>query len=239
MCHFNNIEYEEEIPRHIAGYLLKKKCDKIINILDENFKNKKISGLDIGCGAGHHINYIHESANKNIKLMGLDRSEKQIKNLKKNYPNIKCYNNSMTENKFPSGHFDFIMIINSLHHLNSREEQNKALKNFSRMLKPGGLLFIHEMNVINPIVWFYLKYIFPRKNSIDIGKEIWFKERLLNKLKTFKIIKKEYFTFIPDFCPKKVFGFFKIADKVLDNSIFSFLGAHKMIVARKSTKNDV
>ena len=42
-----------------------------------------------------------------------------------------------------------------------------------RVLKPGGLLFVHEINTRNMLFRFYMGYVFPSLNCIDEGVERW------------------------------------------------------------------
>ena len=79
----------------------------------------------------------------------------------------------MLEIPAPDASFDFLYIINVLHHLASIDEQRRAFAELLRVLKPGGLLFVHEINTRNVLFRFYMGYVFPSLNCIDEGVERW------------------------------------------------------------------
>ena len=45
--------------------------------------------------------------------------------------------------------YDFVYVINVLHHLTSLDEQRRAIAELARVLRPGGLLLVHEINTRN------------------------------------------------------------------------------------------
>ena len=73
----------------------------------------------------------------------------------------------------PDGTYDFVYVINVLHHLASIDEQRRAFGELLRVLKPGGMLFVHEINTRNVLFRFYMGYVFPSLNCIDEGVERW------------------------------------------------------------------
>ncbi len=228
--HFNAIadEYKEQIPSHIRERLLEKK----IHI---NKKYLPLShyqyGLDAGCGQGW---YLKEMIKNHYKVKGIDESEKQVE-YAKSYCGINdIYVGTITNLPFKKDEFDFIYTINVLHHLNSKEEQILALKEFYRILRPKGRLIIHEINVRNPLFRFYMSYIFPLLHSIDEGTEIWLepykdKEMFYN----FKIIGVEYFTFFPEFLPAFVLNILSPIEKKLEESIIKKYSAHYAMILEK------
>jgi len=128
--------------------------------------------------------------------------------------------------------YDFSYAINSIHHLPSKQDQAKTLDEVFRILKPGGIFTIHEINIKNPLIRFYVNYIFPRIRNIDDGSEIWLTEKRVRK-SNFVIEKIDYFTFIPDFTPKFLMSTMVVIDKVLSHSPLSIFGAHVMYVLKK------
>lgn len=229
--HFNIIadEYKEQIPLHIRERLLQKK----IHINKKYLPlNEFQYGLDAGCGQGW---YLKEMILNHYKMKGIDYSEKQVE-YARTYCNIQdIYTGSITELPFKNEEFDFIYTINVLHHLNSREEQIKALNEFYRILRPGGRLIIHEINVRNPLFRLYMSYIFPLINSIDEGVEIWlepYKDKEMYR--KFNIINIEYFTFFPDFLPEILINILSPVEKKLEESpILKKYSAHYTMILEK------
>jgi SAM-dependent methyltransferase len=230
--HFNLIadEYTHQIPEHIRQRVLERKIQLNIKYLPQK---EFPYGLDAGCGQGW---YLKEMLLHSYKMKAIDYSEKQVE-YAKNYCNYnKIYTASITELPFKNNEFDFIYTINVLHHLESKESQKKALDEFYRVLRPGGRLIIHEINVRNPLFRFYMSYIFPLINSIDEGIEIWvepYKDQYL--FEKFRIINIEYFTFLPDFIPKFLMELLKGIEKKLENSsLFKKYSAHYCMILEKT-----
>src|SRR5439155_16181482 len=94
--------------------------------------------------------------------------------------------------------FDFVYIINVLHHLGSVEEQQRAFDELFRVLKPGGLLFVHEINTRNVLFRFYMGYVFPSLNCIDEGVERWLRADRMAQYTRATLLDVRYFTFLPD-----------------------------------------
>ncbi|GIX42095.1 MAG: hypothetical protein KatS3mg129_1828 [Leptospiraceae bacterium] len=229
--HFNIIadEYKEQIPEHIRQKVLYKKININLHYLP---KEQFLYGLDAGCGQGW---YLKEMLSYGYKMKGIDYSEKQVEYAKQ-YCNLnEIYSGSITELPFKNNEFDFIYTINVLHHLPSKIEQKKALNEFYRVLRPGGRLLIHEINVRNPIYRLYMSYIFPLINSIDEGTEIWiepYKDSFI--FEKFKILNIEYFTFLPDFIPEFLMKFLeKLENKLEKSNFFRKYSAHFCLILEK------
>ena len=129
--------------------------------------------------------------------------------------------------------FDFAYTINVLHHLNSVEEQRRAFMELFRVLKPGGLLFVHEINTRNILFRFYMGYVFPSLNCIDEGVERWL---LAHKLSTYTdapVVDVRYFTFLPDFVPSAIVRLLAPVERLLERSAARVYSAHYMAVWRK------
>ncbi len=111
--------------QHIIASLLKK-------YLPDNEKNVQI--LDLGCGTG--INF--EILEKFGKVEGVDISDEAIKFCKKRgYQDISKGN--VTDLHLPENTFDVVTAFDMLEHI---EDDEKALRNMHKVLKPGGLAFI-------------------------------------------------------------------------------------------------
>jgi SAM-dependent methyltransferase len=140
---------------------------------------------------------------------------------------------------FRNESFDFAYAVNIVHHLPSREHQRLALCEAARVLKPGGVFFLHEINVINPLFRFYMGYVFPLIKRIDEGTELWLDPARLPQADGLRLELVSYFTFIPDFVPRPLMRFLLPVEHRLEASRWAPYSAHFMAVLRKAQTNDI
>jgi ubiquinone/menaquinone biosynthesis C-methylase UbiE len=131
--------------------------------------------------------------------------------------------------------YDFVYAINVLHHLPSIEEQQRAFREISRVLKPEGLLFVHEINTRNVLFRFYMGYVFPSLNCIDEGVERWLLPNHVSEYTDMAVMETRYFTFLPDFVPDWLVRLLTPIERLLERSPFGVYSAHYMSVVRKAT----
>ena len=130
-----------------------------------NIKNGN-SILDVACGTGDICFEIRKSYDVNI--IGIDLSPNMIKiankkNLKKKYNEIDFINGDAESLPFESNSIDIVTISYGFRNL---ANYDLALKEFYRVLKPGGTLGILEFSnskykFINKIFRIYFHYILP------------------------------------------------------------------------------
>lgn len=110
--------------------------------------------LDAGCGAGVPVAQI---LSEHFKVTGVDFSEAQIELAKKHVPNAEFLCEDMTKLIFPDHTFDGITSYYAIIHI-PREEHQRLLANFHKMLKPGGfaLLCLGAENLTDDIDENYL-----------------------------------------------------------------------------------
>ncbi|MCI5178284.1 MAG: class I SAM-dependent methyltransferase [Candidatus Electrothrix sp. AW3_4] len=232
---FDEMEnFDAEIPSHVANYLCEVRGQKIKLLLDKYFQENSmvLKGIDIGCGTGNHIAYLQEII-PTLEIDGLDYSKKMLelaekKGLKNNFIHSSMTNIQNIQNET----YDFAFAVNSLHHLSSKKDQLQAIKEVLLLLKKGGIFIIHEINIKNPVIRFYMDYVFPNIRNIDDGSEVWLTEETL-KHGGFDIEDIDYFTFVPDFTPSILMPVMVAIDKLLSKSPLSLCGAHIMFVLRK------
>ena len=114
----------------------------IINQVDNeiDFHNKNI--LDWGCGPGRLIRHLPEILDKSNSVYGTDYNSKYVTWCQENLVDVKVEKNElMPPLLFDSEFFDFIYGISIFTHLSS-EMHEKWMEELSRVLKPGGLLFL-------------------------------------------------------------------------------------------------
>jgi len=231
--HFNIIadEYGDQIPAHIREKMLSRK----IAVNQHYFQRPGYSnGLDAGCGQGWYLDRMTELG---YRMKGIDFSAGQVTLAKKNNPGLPeqdIRQGSVSAIPFPDASFDFAYTINVLHHLPDRASQLMAYDEFVRVLRPGGILIIHEINVLNPLFRLYMSYIFPLINTIDEGTEIWILEKDQDLRRRFAFVGVEYFTFLPEFLPAFLLRLLTPLERWLENSpTMRRYSAHYALVLRK------
>jgi hypothetical protein len=120
-----------------------------------------------------------------------------------------------------------------LHHLGSVEEQQRAFVELFRVLRPGGLLFVHEINTRNMLFRFYMGYVFPSLNCIDEGIERWLLPHRLSGYTDAPVVDIRYFTFLPDFIPQAIARVLHPLERAMEASRLAPYSAHYMAVLSK------
>lgn len=128
--------YNQFAPKFVQHF--EQKLD--ITELDEFLKGIPPGGyiLDAGCGSARDSAYF---ISKGYKALGIDLSEGLLAEAKKIHPEVPTQQMSLTEISSPDTEFDGVWCKAALLHID-RSEIPKVLKDFYRILKPGGALFI-------------------------------------------------------------------------------------------------
>lgn len=116
-------------------------------LFKEFIGSSKCLVLEIGCGTGL---FTKELAVTDNTIIAIDISDELVKKAKERVhaQNVKFVVGNAYKTKFKPNRYDFIVGSSSLHHL----EVDSALKEFSRILKPGGGFMFTEPNMMNPQV---------------------------------------------------------------------------------------
>lgn len=122
------------------------------------FSSPQSEILDVGCGAGFLSNQL---ARQGYQVTGVDIEEEVLEVAKKHDATGSVVYRPADAYKLPfeNASFDIVTAMDFLEHV---EEPDKVIKEFSRVLKPGGLFFFHTFNrnllshfvVIKLIEWF-------------------------------------------------------------------------------------
>lgn len=111
---------------------------------------------ECGCGSGHIGKYLSDQGRQ--KVTGLDFSEKSIEQARRAFPDLEFHVDNMLDSKMPSSSADGILAFYAIVHFTYREVA-KALSEWYRLLKPGGLsLFSYHVG----------KDIVPIENFLDV-----------------------------------------------------------------------
>jgi ubiquinone/menaquinone biosynthesis C-methylase UbiE len=115
-----------------------KEALKIKHLIKSYKRSAGTSLLDVACGTGAHIRYLLDEFN----CVGIDTSEKMLAVARKNAPAAEFVKANMLD--FNLGRqFDVVLcLFSSIGHLRTRSEIGKALTNFSRHMRGGGVCII-------------------------------------------------------------------------------------------------
>jgi SAM-dependent methyltransferase len=107
--------------------------------------------IDIGCGVGNTLEFVAESTGVE-NLAGIDVSTNCLAKTAERVP-CELHHGSILDRQFVDGigpRFDFAMLVAVLHHLvdrtrrRSKRNAEAAISHALRLLRPGGLLIVHE-----------------------------------------------------------------------------------------------
>jgi ubiquinone/menaquinone biosynthesis C-methylase UbiE/uncharacterized membrane protein YbhN (UPF0104 family) len=228
--HFDDIAdaYDVQIPESRRLSLLERKTGLMREVLAAQGIGGR--GLDVGCGQGA---YVARMRTLGFEVSGIDASSGQVRLAaeKIGSGDLVCVGSALN---IPASDdsYDFLYVINVLHHLGSTEEQRRAFNELMRVLKPGGLLFVHEINTRNALFRFYMGYVFPSLNCIDEGVERWLLPQQLGQYTDAPVADVRYFTFLPDFVPQPIARLLGPLERWLESSSLRVYSAHYMAVLK-------
>lgn len=94
--------------------------------------------LDVACGTGNHIVYLKKYYN----ISGVDIDKDMLRIARRKLPDIKFIHGDMRTFKL-NKQFDIIVcLFSAIGHLKTYANLEKAIKNFSRHLKQGGIMVV-------------------------------------------------------------------------------------------------
>lgn len=98
--------------------------------------------LDVGCGAGFLSN---ELAKLGLQITGVDLSEESLKVAERfdETKSVKYQRADAYHLPYPNNSFDVLTAMDFLEHI---ENPSEIIKEFSRVLRPGGLFIFHTFN---------------------------------------------------------------------------------------------
>jgi ubiquinone/menaquinone biosynthesis C-methylase UbiE len=229
--HFDDIAhaYDVQIPEARRLALVERKTRLMQQAIARAAVGRR--GLDVGCGQGA---YIGEMRRLGFDVTGIDDSAGQVAIATARLGRLELVTTgSALDIPTDDQSFDFVYAINVLHHLASVDDQRRAFRELLRVLRPGGLLFVHEINTRNVLFRFYMGYVFPSLNCIDEGVERWLLPDELSMYTSAPVTELHYFTFLPEFLPAAIVRMVAPLERLLEVSPLRSYSAHYMAVLRK------
>ncbi len=190
--YLNMLSFQDELPRLLAqGRLLGVIQKNLIETID--FPKAPANLLDIGCGPGLYLFSLRKKKKlKGYKFSGMDISNDMISFARLSYRKIAWKQGSIYNTKYDAETFDVIHASFLMIHLATPEI---ALKELFRILKPGGILYIVDVNdstfegpkVIKKMINKHTVYYEGNRNILNTLPE-------LAKSQSFDLIKKSFAT---------------------------------------------
>lgn len=233
--HFDEIaaEYENEIPAHMRDRLLASKVAHMQRTLHAHGIAPGARGLDLGCGQGWYLRAMHE---RGYDLDGTDYSAGQLRRAGVHLGQTGRFVQADAQAlPFDDASFDFVYSINAIHHMLGPGAQERTMQEIVRVLRPGGLFLLHEINTRNPLFRWYMGYLFPLLKRIDEGNERWILPTALPEVRGAHWLggDTQYFTFLPDSLPRQLLQWLGGAERALERSRFRHLSAHYQACLQK------
>lgn len=128
--------YDDNPQKYVGstkGLIYSLEIQKYVDLLPDGG-----SILDVGCGFGKDVKIFSE---KGFQVIGIDLSTELLKIAVEFAPLAKFIKMDMRKLEFPDQNFDGVWCKAALLHLND-SDMEIALKEFSRVLKPDGILYL-------------------------------------------------------------------------------------------------
>jgi ubiquinone/menaquinone biosynthesis C-methylase UbiE len=109
-------------------------------------------GLDVGCGVGLYTLWLAEAVGPDGRVVGIEPSAERVDaaralaGVRLGPPRLEFREGDGTAVDAPAGTFDWLWCGNVLHHI---LDTQAALKDFARVLRPGGLLVVLESQALS------------------------------------------------------------------------------------------
>jgi demethylmenaquinone methyltransferase/2-methoxy-6-polyprenyl-1,4-benzoquinol methylase len=171
----------------------RKACNKAFFYYD---KKEIDTIIDEACGTGDMMGHWYKQADDNSvsisDIVGVDPSEGMVAVAREKFPEFSYHISKATEIPLEDESADFLSITYGIRNVVEREA---ALKEFNRVLKPGGMVIILEfMKNENPsflgkIRDFYMHKILPKVGGL-ISKNLEAYEYLPNSIEDFLTVEK-------------------------------------------------
>jgi len=132
---FQNAKYYDII---YSGKDYKKESEKVRAIIRKYCTSGGTELLDVACGTGNHIAYLA----KHYRITGTDISKTMLAIARKKYPHVKFAAGDMRSFDLKKKFDAVVCLFSSVGYMKTPGNLEKAIGNFSRHLKPGGVMII-------------------------------------------------------------------------------------------------
>jgi ubiquinone/menaquinone biosynthesis C-methylase UbiE len=174
-----------------SSFFAEYKAKKLKEWLPEKV-NQPVRMLDFGCGDGVMTAFVQHAFNK-ASMHGIDPSSESIEVAAERFPRISFSTSEGLTINFEDNHFDVVYAAGAFHHI-PFEDHDAYVAEIKRVLKPGGVFVLFELNPWNPVT----VYIFNR-NPIDQTAKMMPRSYSEQLLKTVGPVSTKFYSFYPGF----------------------------------------
>lgn len=233
VAHFDAIAeaYSAQWSPHVWDLLIGRKIGMLAEALGP--PDRAGIGVDLGCGLGLQTEAMRQ---RGYRVVGVEPAVELLK--RRRDPGSPVVAGDALHLPFRDGSIDFVYTIGVLHHLPGRAAQADARREIARVLRPGGLLLVHESNPRNPLFRFYMTYAFPILKQIDEGTEWWISPDTWRSVEAMRLEGTRYFTFLPDFIPRVLMRPALAIERWLERGPTRPYSAHYLAVLRREEPAD-
>ena len=105
--------------------------------------------LEIGSGSGLMTYFVAKLYKEELVALDLSKEMLDLAKSRITNPKVSYVVGDGTKPDFPDGSFDAVIGVDIIHHL---EDPRAAMKEWKRLVRPGGKMVFLETNVYNPII---------------------------------------------------------------------------------------
>ncbi|MBT3362707.1 MAG: class I SAM-dependent methyltransferase [Chloroflexi bacterium] len=148
--HYNHLSEAVKWQKSSLGYFRDRTLAAAYSLIDSYLQTNKAAMLtDIGCGSGR---YMLDACERNLSYQGMDPSKIMLQHAAKLSPAACLCQAEITRLPLQSETSDIVICMGLLEHL-LQQTYMRAIKEISRIVKPGGLFVFDLRNKFNPFLW--------------------------------------------------------------------------------------
>lgn len=106
--------------------------------------------LDVGCGAGHDLEYYLAKGWPTGQLAGVDLVAERIALARERCPGVDVRLGDGAHLPYPTGSFDAATAVTVLSSIRDRQLQRQLFAEMMRVVRPGGLVMVYDFVIRNP-----------------------------------------------------------------------------------------
>lgn len=176
-CFRDTVQKAVDYGGKSSDFYMQIKVQHMQRIVERHFgMTEGLEILDVGCGIGRAETLMR---NWRCTVVGVDISDKMIEVARRNNSGFSYSAFDGETLPFEEGVFDVVFAICVFHHVDCAMRKN-LVQEFTRVLKPGGLVILYEHNPYNPLTQLtVLRCEFDKDASLLTKRE---SEWLLNQV---------------------------------------------------------